>query len=180
MEFFHQYGLLFSNMQWYVIVCLILGLVLLLVEIFQPGFGVFGIIGTVLLVAAVVLRAVFHAEEDSVLTQVFQLLLFEFVIVGGFFLLFVIANKKKWLKKTPFYQEDTAVDPDFSEGTANFSELVGKRGVASTDLRPAGKAVIDGVIYDVVAENFFIDKGVKVEVKSVEGVKIAVAAVKGK
>lgn len=177
MEFFRQFGLLFTNMEWYVIVCLILGLVLLFIEIFQPGFGVFGIFGFILLIASVVLRAVFRAEEDEVLTQIFQLLLFQFVLVGGAFGLFMLANKRKWLKKTPFIQEATAVDPDFSDGTANFKELVGRRGAASTDLRPAGKAVIDGGIYDVVAENFFIEKGARLEVKSVEGVKIVVAAV---
>ena len=180
MEFFRQYGLLFANMQWFVIVCLIVGLVLLFIEMFQPGFGVFGILGFVLLGASVILRAVFHEEEDEVLMQVFQLLLFEFVIVGGAFGLFMLANKKKWLKRTMFVQDETAVNPEFSDGTADFSALIGKRGVASTDLRPSGKAVFDGTTYDVVAENFFIEKGIKIEVKSVEGVKIAVGAVNKK
>lgn len=178
MEFFHQYGLLFSNMQWYVIVCLILGLVLLFIEMFQPGFGVFGILGFCLLAASVILRAVFHKEEDEVLLQVFQLLLFEFVIVGGGFIFFVIANNKKWLRKTIFVQEETAVNPEFSDGTANYTELVGKKGVANTPLRPSGKAVIDNKIYDVVAENFFIEKDAKISVVSVEGGKITVCAVK--
>lgn len=176
MGFFQQFGLLFSNMQWYVIVCLILGLVLLFIEIFQPGFGIFGIFGFILLAASVVLRAVFHAEGDEVLTQVFQLILFQFIIVGGAFGLFLLANKKKWLKRTAFSQEDTAVDPDYSDGTANFNYLVGKKGVANTDLRPSGKAVVEGNVYDVVAENFFIEKGAKLEVKSTEGVKITVVA----
>ena len=52
--------------------------------------------------------------------------------------------------------------------------MVGKEGVATTDLHPSGKAVFDGEIYDVVAENFFIDKGAEIVVKSVEGVKITV------
>lgn len=174
MEFFRQYGLLFSNMEWFVIVCLIVGLVLLFIEMFQPGFGVFGIVGFVLLALSVILRAVFHKEEDEVLLQVFQLLLFEVVLVGGGFGLFLLANKKKWLKKTPFMHDGTAVDPNFSDGTENFGELLGKCGVAETDLRPAGKVEIDGRTYDVVAENFFIEKGSEVEVKQIEGIKIVV------
>lgn len=180
MEFFHQYGLLFSNMQWFVIVCLILGLVLLFIEMFQPGFGVFGITGFCLLALSIILRAIFHTEEDEVLLQVFQLLLFEFAIVGGGFAFFVIANKKKWLKRTLFVQEETAVNPEFSDGTANFTELVGKKGVANTPLRPSGKAVIDNKVYDVVAENFFIEKDAKITVVNVEGVKITVCAVNKK
>lgn len=178
MEFFRQYGLLFSNMEWFVIVCLILGFVLLLVEMFQPGFGIFGIMGFVFLGLTIVLRAVFHSEDDNVLMQVFQLLLTLFIVVGGVFVLFVVANKKKWLKRTPFMQEETAVNPVFSDGTANFNALIGKKGVAITALRPSGKAVIDGQTYDVVAENFFIEKGARLEVKSVEGVKISVVAKK--
>ena len=75
MEFFHQYNLLFANMQWYVVVCLILGLVLLFIEIFQPGFGFFGISGFILLGLSLILRAVFRQPEDNALMQVFQLLL---------------------------------------------------------------------------------------------------------
>lgn len=177
MEFFRQYGLLFSNMEWYVIVCLVLGLVLLFIEMFQPGFGLFGIIGFFLLGASIIFRAVFHKEEDNVLMQVFQLLLFEFAFVGGGFGLFVLANKKKWLKRTLFVQEATAVNPEYSDGTEDFSSLVGKRGVASTTLRPGGKVMIDGATYDVVAENFFVEKGAKIEVKRVEGIKIVVETI---
>ena len=176
MEFFHQYNLLFTNMEWYVIVCLILGLVLLFIEIFQPGFGFFGISGFILLALSLILRAIFRQPEDNALMQVFQLLLFEFLIVGAVFAFFLIANKKKWLRRTLFTQEETAVDPDYSDGTANFKELVGKTGVTLTDLRPAGKAVIDDVTYDVVAENFFIEKNSGIVVKSVEGVKISVVS----
>ena len=53
---------------------------------------------------------------------------------------------------------------------------MGKTGVTLTDLRPAGKAVIDDVTYDVVAENFFIEKNSGIVVKSVEGVKISVVS----
>ena len=171
--FFHQFGLLFTNMEWFVIVALVLGFAFLTIELFQPGFGIFGILGFVLLGASIILRAVFHKEGDNVLVQVFQLMLFEAIIGGGAFGLFVIATKKNWIKHGPFVQNETAVDK-FSDGTADYTAIVGKTGVASTDLHPSGKAVFDEEIYDVVAENFFIDKGTEIVVKSVEGVKITV------
>ncbi len=178
MEFFRQFGLLFSNMQWYVIVSLIIGIVLLLIEIFQPGFGVFGIVGLALLTFAIIMRAVFHNNEDNVILQIFQLLLLIIIISAAGFGFFMLANKKNWLKKNAiFSHEDTAVGVDFSEGTEDFSYLVGKVGKTITDLRPAGKAEIEGKTYDVVAQNFFVDKDMEITVKAVEGVKIEVTVI---
>lgn len=171
--FFQQFGLLFTNMEWFVIVALVCGFAFLIVELFQPGFGVFGIMGFALLALSIVLRAVFHKDGDNVLVQVFQLMLFEAIIGGGAFGLFILATKKNWIKRGPFVQNETAVGT-FSDGTADYTAMVGKSGVASTDLHPSGKAIIDDEIYDVVAENFFIDKGTEIVVKSVEGVKITV------
>jgi len=178
MGFFTQFGLLFSNMEWYVIVCMILGIVLLFIELFQPGFGIFGISGFVFIVASIVLRAVFRKPEDDALTQVFQMLLIYFIVIGIGVIVFIVAYKKKWLQKTPFVQGETAVATEFSDGTADFSYLLGKQGTAVTDLRPAGKAEIEGKIYDVVAENFFIPAESAINVKSVEGVKIGVEITK--
>lgn len=174
MEFFIQLGLLFSNMQWFVIVCICLGLALLFLEIFQPGVEIFGIIGTVLLIAAIALRAICHEPEDNVLLQTFQMILLLFIIIAGAFILFIIGNKKGWWKKSFFYQEGTAVDTVHSDGTEDFSALIGEIGTATTVLRPVGKMLFNGKTYDVVAENFLIENGKKVQVIAVEGVKITV------
>jgi membrane-bound serine protease (ClpP class) len=177
MEFFRQFGLLFSNMEWFVVVCLIVGLVSLLIEVFQPGFGVFGLLGVILMVLGVVLRAVFSQPEDNVTTQVFQLILIQVIIVVGIFILFIVGNKKNWWKNSPFSQEETAVNTDFSDGTKNFTSLIGKNGIASTSLHPIGKMLIDGESYDVITQDFFVEKGQKLEVIAVEGVKITVKSI---
>lgn len=172
--FFTQFGLLFANMEWYVIVCLILGVACLIVEGIQPGFGVFGISGIVLLVASIVLRAVFHKPEDNVLMQVFQFLLLDVVIIAVGVLLLVLAQKKGWLKKTPLFLAGTAVDEAFSDGTKNYAFLLNERGVAVTVLRPSGKAEIDGKTYDVESADFLIEKGENIIVTAVEGSVIKV------
>lgn len=174
MEFFTQFGLLFSNMEWYVAVCIAVGMVLLIIEIFEPGFGIFGISGIVLLVLGVILRAVFRADGDNPLLQIFQMLLLYLLIAGLAIVFVVVAHKKNWLKKTPFVQEKTAVNPDFSDGTKNYGHLVGKVGTAVTDLRPTGKAEIDGTILDVVGNSFFIPHDHSIIITSVEGSKINV------
>lgn len=176
MEFFRQFGLLFSNMEWYIIVFLIFGLVLLLVEIFQPGFGVFGITGAGLLVLSIILRAVDSSPEDNSALQIFQLISLIILVAGSGFGFFLLATKKKWFKKNEIFTHySTAVDVNFSDGTKNFSNLVGLKGIATTDLRPSGKVVIDGTTYDVVAKNFFIEKDSEVIVSMVEGIKIEVS-----
>lgn len=180
MEFFAQFGLLFSNMQWYVAVCIAVGIVLLLIEVFEPGFGIFGISGIVLLVLSIVLRAVIRKPEDNPIAQVFQMLLLFLIIGALLFILLAVATKKNWLKKTPLIQSGTAVNEDFSDGTENYSSLIGKEGKAVTDLRPSGKAEIDGKVYDVVADNFFINVGKRIKVNNVEGSKIGVEIIKNK
>ena len=42
--------------------------------------------------------------------------------------------------------------------------MIGKTGIASTDLRPSGKVDIDDETYDAKSEIGFIDKGGKVKV----------------
>ena len=45
-------------------------------------------------------------------------------------------------------------------------KLIGKKGVAYSDLRPAGKVIVDNKIYDAIALNGkYITKNSEVEVK---------------
>ena len=50
----------------------------------------------------------------------------------------------------------------------------GKIGTSKTVLRPAGKVLIDGEVFDAVAENGFIDKDVKIKVIKVESAQLYV------
>ena len=174
MVFFQQFGLLFSNMEWYVLVPFLVGIIFLIVEFLEPGFGIFGIAGISCLIVSVILRTVMHKPEDNVVMQLFQFLLVDALILGLCFLLLFIAQKKGWLKKGIFIV-GTAVDPDFSNGTENFSDLLGKEGVAATTLRPAGKAEIEGKVYDVVSADFLIEQGSMIVVSNVEGGTIRVS-----
>ncbi len=53
-------------------------------------------------------------------------------------------------------------------------ELKGKTGIAQTVLRPGGKVLIDGEIYDAVAENGLIDKDENILVRKVEATQLYV------
>jgi len=172
MNLFTEIAILFTGMTAPVIVCLVVGLIFVIIELFQPGFGIFGIIGGILLLAAIVLRVL--VGDGNIVAQIFLMLFFMTIILLIAFVIMVAMSKKGWLTKTPFYQKQTAVGIDRSEGTEDYTHLIGKDGVATTDLRPIGKAEIDGRIYDVSSDAFYLDRGEKIRVIAVDGLKIVV------
>lgn len=176
--FFKQFGLLFSNMEWFILVCFLVGVVFLLIELIEPGFGFFGISGLILLVASVVLRAIFREEEDLPIVQAFQFILLDIIIFGIVLIFLGIAHKKGWLKKTPFFHTGTAVDEKYSAGNKNYDYILNKEGTAITILRPSGKIEIDGEIYDAESTGFLIEKGAKICVVKLDGSIIKVEKIK--
>jgi len=55
-------------------------------------------------------------------------------------------------------------------------DLVGKSGMATTILRPAGKVSVAGKVYDAIAEESYIEKGTPVKVTRYEKGQIYVIA----
>jgi membrane-bound ClpP family serine protease len=56
--------------------------------------------------------------------------------------------------------------------------LLGKQGIAITDLRPSGMADFDGIEFDVISEGKYISKDTKLVIYKVQGSKLIVKAVK--
>jgi len=54
------------------------------------------------------------------------------------------------------------------------SKFIGREGVCTTDLRPAGTVEIDGEPLDVVTEGGFVNAGDKVKVINVDGSRVLV------
>jgi len=168
-----EIGLLFSEMGVIPAICLLAGLVLMIIEVFQPGFGIFGGLGGILTIVGIALR-VADSGSANPFAILFLLLLFITLIIAAAFIIMVRSARYGWLKRTPLFEEGTAVNKEFSDGTKNYSYLIGKKGITTTNLRPIGYASIEGDTYDVVAEGFFIGKDELIKVIAVEGVKIMV------
>jgi membrane-bound ClpP family serine protease len=64
---------------------------------------------------------------------------------------------------------------DISPTNAIIPPLVGKSGIARSDLRPTGIAEIAGQRYDVVSQGDFIDAGSSIKVIATENYRIIVA-----
>jgi len=172
MNIFQEIGILLSTMSSVTIVCLIVGLVLIIVEIFQPGFGIFGILGALLCVVAILIHI--SAGNGNPLAQIFLLVFLICFFVTIAFLVMLSSAKKGWISRSPLIEKGRAVDVGISEGTKDYSFLINMIGIASTDLRPIGRAILGEETYDVIADGFFITKNEGIKVVAVEGVKITV------
>lgn len=71
--------------------------------------------------------------------------------------------------------EERAMQED-RELVVDYSHLVGMQGVATTHLRPAGKAEIDHELIDVIAEGEPLDRGTPVEVVEAQANRVYVRA----
>lgn len=172
MSFINELGILFTGMTAPVVLALVLGYIFIVIEIFQPGFGIFGIIGGILVILGVVLRVI--AGDGNPYAQIFTLLFLETLGVFIAFMVLALTAKKGWLNRSPLIETGTAVGIERSDGTPDYHELEGKIGIALTDLRPIGRANIEGVVVDVVSDGFFIKKGEGVRVVKASGMQVSV------
>lgn len=165
------------------IIAFFIGLGLIAVEIFViPGFGVAGIAGIVLTVGSLFLIMVNNDAFDFEFVPSSNLFYSLAAALGGTLggiLLLLIGGSK--LPETRFFRRIALTDTqNRSEGyvSVQFNEpLLGKRGVAETVLRPSGKVMIDGKIYDAYTRGDYIQKGQTIEVISEEGPSLKVKLV---
>ena len=146
---------------WIIIIAM-LGLLLLFVEILMPGFGLFGILGTISLLGTLV--AVFKLYGFTV----FLIMLIAVVII--FFGMIVFAKKSGLYNKVVLRDKQEA--KGFDE--APLQGLLGKVGVTHTEPKPFGVAEIDGKVIDVCSTGDFIDRNVKVQVVQITGKTVTV------
>lgn len=158
------------------ILIFIIGVILVIIEIFLiPGFGIFGILGIIFMVGGLFLGLIsdFHLIDWNIIS-------FAIIQLGLTFLLtfIVILILIKFLPKTEIWNKlilNAQVASKSGYGAkAAFEHLVGIQGIAFTDLRPSGTALINGNRVDVVTEGDFIKNGTEIIVKSVEGSKVVV------
>jgi len=168
-----SFARLFTEMNAWTIVLFVLGIIFCAVEMCVPGFGFFGITGSIMIVAGIIVRMICGGD-------LYMLLYMILIALVLFVLMFFVVSRmirKGRLGKTAIFNVGTAVPEDITEGTRDYTALLGKVGVATTVLRPSGKMKIDDEIVDVVARDGFIESGANVTVTSVEGQRVVVVAV---
>ena len=132
-----------------------LGIILLGIEVFVPGFGLFGISGILSLILSWILSFIFLDYPLAwVLAEIFIAALL-------FIILLRIAKAKKIKDKIilgSVVEEDAAI-----KNTADNN--IGQFGIVKTPLRPFGTITLEnGQILDVCSQDGYIDEGEKVEI----------------
>lgn len=147
------------------IMLFVVGVILLLLEIFViPGFGIAGISGIAFIVCSFAFSMVSNEGFDFSLTApnyLFRSFMLVILSIVGAIIIAVIFGKS--ILKTGAFKKLVLSDEQ-KAGSGYVSSvvdlnLIDKEGRAKTDLRPSGKVEIDGVWYDAVALDGYIEKG---------------------
>ncbi len=147
-------------------VCVLLGMILIIVEVFLPGFGLPGIGGIVLVGAGVVMVGMHFGS----LTAVGTLLVIIAVLAVLISWVLRQASRGGGKRSDLFLQERD----DLRTQQEDMKVLVGKSGTTTSVLRPAGIGDFDGVRLNVVTEGGFIEKDMPIEIVRVDGSRIVV------
>ncbi|MGN0135775.1 NfeD family protein [Anaerotignum sp.] len=148
----------------WIVVLAILGLVMIFAEILMPGFGLFGILGSVSLFCSLILTY-----------KLYGMVAFIIMLAAGvviFFAMVIFAKKSGLYNKVVLKDRQEAKDFDESA----LQGLLGQVGLTHSTLRPFGVAEFDGKMIDVCSQGDFIDRGEKVQVVQITGKTVTVKA----
>jgi len=153
------------------IVLFIIGLLLILVEIFIiPGFGLVGIGGI-----AAILASIFLTFGNIIQATYSILIALSISVIGIFLLIKYIPSTRTWRKFVLSTEQKKELG--YTVGTKDLKRLIGKEGFAITPLRPSGIAEVSDRKLDVITQGEYIIPNSKIKIISVEGNKIVVEAI---
>lgn len=159
----HTYN---SEFNIFVLLLFVGSIVLIILEMFVPG-GILGVVGIITLLYALIYinATLYNIAFVIVISIIVSIILY-------------LVNRKVFNKDLVFLKrfiltESTSTDAGYVAKETDIN-LIGKKMVAHTDLRPAGIASLGELRYDVVTEGDFIERGKQIEVVTVDGMKIVV------
>ena len=179
---------------WEGVALVVVGLALIGVEVFLiPGFGVAGVLGIAAFLGGIFLSLIGEgaASGDFMRAGLVLLATVSLVIVGGWLAIVYLPQNRPWRGLGLPATLPAGPGIDAPEGRSRRSRrgaaarrgesqpgaLDGARGVAISDLHPAGVANIDGRRVDVVTEGGYIASGTAIEIIADEGYRRVVRAV---
>ena len=154
-----------------IIICFVIGIGLLILEAFMPGFGAPGITGVILDVITLVLTWFEHGPVATLGMLLIVLLVLTIAISTS-----LRSITKGRLSKSSLVHSETESNEDGYRSIQDLAVFMDKEGTATSVLRPTGIADFEGVRLNVSSEGDFIPAGTKVRIVKVEGAKILVRA----
>ena len=141
------------------------GVVVLMAEVLLPSGGVLSIIAAGLFVYSIYLAFTSISFDAGVMLIMADIIMLPILAIIGLKAL----GRSPLALKSSLLKSDGVVSYD-----EKLSDLVGKEGVAVTNLRPSGTVRIENRRIDVVTRGDFIEKGAAVDVVKVEGSRVVV------
>jgi membrane-bound ClpP family serine protease len=152
-----------------IIMCFLVGVGLLIVEVFLPGFGLPGIAGIILQFITIWLT---WASYGPVAALGMTIVILAVVAIAISISLKSAARGR--LSRSSIVNHHQESLRDGYNATGDMEVFLGKEGITSTVLRPAGIAEFDGVRLNVVSEGEFINANTSVRIERVDGPRILV------
>ncbi|SDF74605.1 NfeD family protein [Sporolituus thermophilus] len=151
---------------WLEILLFIGGLILLAMELYVPGFGLFGLTGIVAILASffLTLGGGFLALNVLAGSLILAVIIFLLIVKR-------LPASKLWARLV--LKESETTQAGFVSAR-DYSQFVGKTGTVISFLRPAGMIEIEGTQLDVLSEGRYVPPGTKVKVINVNGGRIVV------
>ena len=158
------FGLPQDNLLLYLV--FVLGIVLLVIELYVPDFGIIGLIGFIAMIIAL-----YYRIGDSVDLLLMGLASLTVAVVVAI----VLLKMGKQLNISPMFILETSMNKESGYSSErDLSFLKDQVGVAMTDLRPVGRAKFEEKIYDVISTEEMIPNSAVVFVERVQGSKVYV------
>jgi membrane-bound ClpP family serine protease len=166
--------------EWLELIAFTLGLICIAIEIFVlPGIGIFGIGGVLLTLMGIVLMSqTFVFPENSFQLQILNRGIWTALaavlgLIGGVVAIRFMLPHVPLMRGLMMEPANEAYITE-AEKLADFSNLLGQTGVASTPLRPAGKVKIGNDLVQVVSTGSVVTAGQPVRVTEVNGTRVVV------
>lgn len=171
--------------QWLEILAFALGIACLLIEVLVlPGFGAFGIGGLALIVIGLVLSSqtfVFPRNSyqlGEMTRNLWLLIASAAVVMAALSFLKYLLPQTRWMRNLALaVPDDEALDR--AERLTDYEHLLGKIGMATTPLMPAGRARFGDQQVQVVTDGTPVAAGVDVRVVDVMGNRVVVKPLGG-
>lgn len=148
------------------LIIFVIGLILLIAELFVPG-GIIGSIGGALMIVSLLFAG------ESVTHMAYSIIIAMFIAVVGMVIIMRIFGKKLHVFNKLVLKDATTTEEGYVSNE-NRLDLIGQTGVTQTAMRPAGVIVVDNERIDAVTEGSFIDKDKQIVIIKVEGSRIVV------
>ena len=148
---------------------LIVGIILIGIEFYMPGFGIPGVSGTIFTVAGIFLTG--RNISERIVVGLVAIIVIAVMLI----LSIVVFNSKN--VKSPIKLDTDLQGKNLFIEEKDMEYLVGKKGIALTDLRPSGKGEFDGVKLDIISSGY-IAKGADLIITEIKNNKIFVGEVR--